>query len=66
MNDIKHISLEDMVKLINGSGAKKYSMEVLQDDIKKGFPLNEDGTINFFDYMAWLSDKRYLTRRRKK
>lgn len=66
MNNITHIAKEDMVKLILASGAKEYSMETLQEDIKKGFPLNEDGTMNLFDYMAWLYDKRYLTRRRKK
>lgn len=66
MNDIKHISKEDMVKLIIGSGAKEYTAETLEDDIAKGLPLNDDGTINFFDYMAWLYDGRYLTLKRNR
>ena len=55
-----------MVKLIIGSGAKEYTAETLEDDIAKGLPLNDDGTINFFDYMAWLYDGRYLTLKRNR
>lgn len=64
--DVTKLPKEDVVKLIIGSGAKEYTAETLEDDIAKGLPLNDDGTINFFDYMAWLYDKRYLIRRRKK
>jgi hypothetical protein len=64
--DVTKLPKEDIVKIILASGAKEYSMEVLENDIKLGLPINDDGTINMFDYMAWLYDERYLLRNRGK
>lgn len=49
-----------VVDIIRKMGAKNYTMEVLEQDIKLGFPLNPDGTVNMWDYAAWLYDCRYL------
>ena len=43
-----------VVQLLQRSGCREYSIELLQSDIEAGAPVNEDGTINLFDYGAWL------------
>ncbi len=30
------------------------TMQKLERDISAGLPLNGDGTVNFFEYMAWM------------
>ena len=52
--DISHLSLEAVVKLARTSGARDFTMELLQADIDNGAPVNEDGTIDLFNYSAWL------------
>lgn len=54
------LTKEQVVNLINKGGAKEYTIDLLEDDIKLGAPINNDGTINFFDYGAWLSESRYV------
>jgi len=48
-----------LVKLLRSSGSRDYTMEILEDDIARGAPINDDGTINLFDYGAWLFAKGY-------
>lgn len=48
-----------LVKLLRSSGSRDYTMEILEDDIARGAPTNDDGTINLFDYGAWLFAKGY-------
>ncbi len=48
-----------LVKLFRSSGSRDYTMEILEDDIARGAPINDDGTINLFDYGAWLFAKGY-------
>lgn len=49
-----------VVDIIRKMGTKNYTMEVLEEDIRLGAPVNPDGTINMWDYSAWLYDCRYL------
>lgn len=62
MGKISFLSLtkEQVVDLITKGGAKEYTLELLEEDIKIGAPVNADGTINLFDYGAWLSESRYV------
>lgn len=52
--DMTHLSKEVTVKLLQTSGCKSFSLDVIEDDIASGAPVNPDGTINLFDYAAWL------------
>jgi len=35
-------------------GPKPVTVEMLQDDLADGAPVNADGTFNLIHYMAWL------------
>lgn len=52
--DMTHLSKDVTVKLLQNSGCKSFSVDVLEDDIASGAPVNPDGTINLFDYASWL------------
>lgn len=52
--DITHLSQDVLVRLLQSSGCREYTSELLQNDIALGAPVNEDGTINLFDYAVWL------------
>ena len=58
--EIRHLTLEQLVKLMTVNGAKKFTLETIESDIEKGFPLNDDGTVDLFQYSAWLFIKGYL------
>ena len=49
-----------VVDVLRKMGAKHFTMEVLEEDIRLGAPVNEDGTINMWNYAAWLYDCGYL------
>ena len=48
------LTLEQAEKLIRKSGSSTMTQEVLKNHIHMGAPTNEDGTINFVFYVAWL------------
>jgi hypothetical protein len=52
--DIKHLSIDEIVRLLKAGGYKNASEQIVQKDINDGCPVNDDGTINLFDYAAWL------------
>lgn len=52
--DFMKLPQDVVVQLLQRSGCREYSIELLQSDIEAGAPVNEDGTINLFDYGAWL------------
>ncbi len=52
--DIKKLTIEETVQLMRAGGYTAASIQVVQADIDAGCPLNEDGTINLFNYAAWL------------
>jgi hypothetical protein len=67
MEHYEKMSKEEVVKLITSTDSKvNYSLEILEKDIQLGFQLNQDGTINLWNYTAWLQDKRYLTVRQNR
>lgn len=51
---ITNLTKEEFVSLMKKSGFKDANIELLESDISLGAPLNEDGTINLFDFAAWL------------
>lgn len=52
--DFMKLPQDVVVQLLQRSGCREYSIELLQSDIEAGAPVNEDGTINLFNYGAWL------------
>jgi hypothetical protein len=52
--DITRLSRENLVRLLANSGFRDASAELLEKDISDGAPVNDDGTINLFDFAAWL------------
>lgn len=51
--DLTSLSLEDLVIVIERSGGD-ITLEQLREDIEEGAPTNQDGTVNFLHYGAWL------------
>lgn len=52
--DIKKLTIEETVRLLKMGGYTNANEQIVQNDIDAGCPLNDDGTINLFDYAAWL------------
>ena len=52
--DITHLNQEMLVRLMANSGFREASLDLLEQDIAAGAPVNEDGTITLFDFAAWL------------
>ncbi len=48
------LSQEDVIKLLNRAGCRIMTMEMLQNDIDAGMPINANGTVNLVKYMAWM------------
>ena len=48
------LRLEDLAQILSAMGPKPVTVEMLQDDIDDGAPVNADGTFNLIHYMAWL------------
>ena len=48
------LSAENLVKLLQKAGYRAMTLELLQEDIDGGVPVNADGTISLIKYMAWL------------
>lgn len=57
--DITHLAHDVLVRLLQSSGCRDFTSDLLQEDISLGAPVNEDGTINLFDYAAWLYNAGY-------
>ena len=52
--DITRLSKDNFVRLLANVGFRGASAELLEEDIAKGAPVNDDGTINLFDFATWL------------
>lgn len=52
--DPKRVSREQLETIMRAYGCRNFTQEMLQKDIGEGFPLNEDGTVDIFDYAAFL------------
>jgi len=48
------LSLEDAARILTANGTRQVTVEILQEDIADGAPVNRDGTINLLHYVAWL------------
>lgn len=48
------LSPENAVRVLSRAGCRIMTMEMLERDIDAGMPINEDGTINLVEYMAWI------------
>jgi len=48
------LRLEDLAGILSAMGPKPVTVEMLQDDLADGAPVNADGTFNLIYYMAWL------------
>lgn len=48
------LSAENLVTLLQKAGYRAMTLELLQEDIDGGVPVNADGTISLIKYMAWL------------
>ena len=48
------LSAENLVTLLQKAGYRGMTLELLQEDIDGGVPVNADGTISLVKYMAWI------------
>ena len=48
------LSAENLVTLLQKAGYRAMTLELLQEDIDGGVPVNADGTISLVKCMAWL------------
>ena len=55
-NSLKLTALqtEMLINLLKGAGSRLISAELLAADFEAGAPRNEDGTINFVEFAAWV------------
>jgi len=54
---ITSLSVDELLTLLNQAGAG-ITLDQLKADIKAGAPQNNDGTINYIHYGAWLLKER--------
>jgi len=59
MLDLEHLTKEEVVKYFGSNRIGGFTMAVLESDISKGAPVNEDGTINMWNYSAWVQLEGY-------
>ena len=50
----KHLTKDEVVKVLKLSGSRTISQENLERDIAEGAPVNEDGTMDIIAYGAWI------------
>lgn len=51
---ITALSPENVVRILSRAGCRIMTVEMLERDIDAGMPVNEDGTINLLEYLAWM------------
>jgi len=51
---ITALSVLDVVKIISGSGGRKFTEATVRADVAAGAPVNPDQTLNLVCYTAWL------------
>ena len=50
----KHLTKDEVVKVLKLPGSRTISLENLERDIAEGAPVNEDGTMDIIAYGAWI------------
>ena len=48
------LRLEDLARILSAAGPRPVTVEMLQDDLDDGAPVNADGTVNLVQYATWL------------
>ncbi len=48
------LTVPQMAALLKKAGSRTITEEVLTADIEAGCPVNDDGTLSLYDYVAWL------------
>lgn len=57
MANIVRLSKEELAAVLRQSGCPSADVDFVSAHIESGAPVNEDGTVDFFDYTAWLIGK---------
>ncbi len=52
--DISALTIDQVLKLLKQAGNDETTREKIEEDIKNGAPINEDGKINYIEYGAWV------------
>lgn len=52
--DVTKLTIQGLIVALENGGYISITEKNINDDIKNGAPVNQDGTINIFAYMAWL------------
>lgn len=55
--DIERLTIRELSELLTLAGADRNVNEEIERDISSGAPVNEDGTINFKKYIAYLTQR---------
>lgn len=55
--DINSLTKEDLAELLTAAGVQVDVLAEIEKDIQSGCPLNEDGTLNLTEYIAWLAPR---------
>ncbi len=48
------LSRESLAELLSRAGGQEITQQDIAAQIERGAPKNQDGTIHFIQYMAWL------------
>lgn len=48
------LTVQQMAALLKKAGSRTITEEGLAVDIEAGCPVNDDGTLSLYDYVAWL------------
>lgn len=47
-------TIDELITLFKGAGIRNVTSELIERHIEEGAPVHEDGTLDLFDYAAWL------------
>lgn len=47
-------TIDELISLFKGAGIRNVTSEIIERHIEEGAPVHEDGTLDLFDYAAWL------------
>jgi hypothetical protein len=47
--DVEHVN-----EVLKRSGSSEVTIDKIKEDIKNGAPVNDDGSMHFVKYVAWL------------
>lgn len=53
-HNARSLSVEELVRALKAAGSRTITVESVNTDINSGAPVNEDGTVDIFEYAAWV------------